>query len=120
MEKGILIGELESKLAEILDNLIVLKGIWETFDGPAFKLVISAVDNNLGEKIPEPFKTEIRDMLTEILGEQDYATACTMASAFADRLIDIPGLDDMTEKMIFDGIFTVVAGLLAKANTEVA
>jgi hypothetical protein len=54
------------------------------------------------------------------LGEQDYAAACVLASTFVDGLVDIPGLDDPTEKMIFDGIFTVIAGLLAKAGTEVA
>jgi len=118
MEKGILIKELESSLASILDDAIKLNGIWETFDGPAFKIVITAVDDNLGEKIPEPFKTEIRDMLTVILGEKDYAKASDLVSGFVDRLVDIPGLDDPTEKFIFDGIFKVVAGLLAKANTE--
>jgi hypothetical protein len=118
MEKGILIGKLESVLASALDNVVKLKGIWETFDGPAFKLVITAVDDNLAEKIPEPYKTQIRDMLTKILEEKDYAAACQMAAEFTDSLIDIPGIDDATEKMIFTGIFTVIAGLLAKIGTE--
>lgn len=118
MEKGILIGKLESVLASALDNVVKLKGIWETFDGPAFKLVITAVDNNLAEKIPEAYKIQIRDMLTKILEEKDYPTACQMAADFVDSLIDIPGIDDATEKMIFTGIFTVVAGLLAKIGTQ--
>jgi hypothetical protein len=118
MEKGILTGTLESKLAEMLDNAVKLKGIWETFDGPAFKITISAVDNNLGEKIPEPYKTTIRDLLTDILEEQDYEEACMKAADFVDGLIDIPGIDDPTEKMIFTGIFTVISGLLAKINTD--
>ena len=118
MEKGILTGTLESMLSEMLDNAVKLKGIWETFDGPAFKITISAVDNNLGEKIPEPYKTTIRDLLTEILEEQDYESACMKAAEFVDGLIDIPGIDDPTEKMIFTGIFTVIAGLLAKIGTE--
>jgi hypothetical protein len=118
MEKGILTAALESKLAEMLDNVVKLKGILEAVDGPAFKIVISAVDNNVAEKIPEPYKTEIRDLLEDILQDQDYASACDKAALFADKLIDIPGIDDVTEKMIFTGIFTVIAGLLAKINTD--
>lgn len=119
MEKGILTSKLEGSLAQMLDDLISLKGILEAVDGPAFKIVISAVDNNVADQIPEPFKTEIRDMLTEILDEKDYPHACQLASDFTDRLIDIPGIDDPTEKMIFTGIFTVIAGLLAKHGTNV-
>jgi hypothetical protein len=118
MEKGILTSALEQKLAEALDNLVKLQGFWETFDGPAFKLAISAIDNNLAEKIPEPYKSTLQSLLTEILEEQDYQAACDMAADFVDGLIDVPGLDDPTEQMIFHGIFTVVAGLLAKIGTK--
>ncbi len=119
MEKGILIEKLETTLGQMADNAIKLPGIWEALDGPAFIIVIKTVDNNLAEKIPEPFKSQIRDMLTEILDEKDYETACIMASNFLDTLIDIPGIDDPTEQMIFSGIFTVIAGLLAKIGTEI-
>jgi len=117
-EKGILTGKLESNLAKELDGVVELKGIWEALDGPAFKIVITTVDNNLAEKIPEPYKTEIRDLLTEVLEEKDYMEAATKAAIFTDRLIDIPGLDDPTERMIFIGIFTAVAGLFIKTGTE--
>lgn len=117
-EKGILTGKLESTLATMADDAIVLKGLWEAIDGPAFKIVITTVDNNLADKIPEPYKTQIREMLTEILEEKDYEEAGQMAADFADGLIDIPGIDDVTERMIFVGIFTVIAGLLAKHGAK--
>lgn len=117
-EKGILTGKLESSLAKDLDDAIELKGIWEALDGVGFKITISAVDNNLADKIPEPYKTELRELLTEVLEEKDYMAAAEKAAIFVDGLIDIPGLDDPTERMIFVGIFTAVAGLFAKKNTD--
>jgi hypothetical protein len=118
MEKGILSSALESKLAEKLDELVKLNGVLEAVDGVAFKIVITAIDNNAAEKIPEPYKTQIAEMLVEILEDQDYQSAALKASELVDSLVDIPGLDDPTEAMIFAGIFTVVAGLLAKIGTD--
>ena len=118
MEKGILSAKLEGILANKLDELVKLKGVWESVDGLAFKIVITTIDNNLADKIPEPQKTDIRELLTEILEEKDYDSACQKAADMIDRLIDIPGLDDATEQLIFTGLFTVVAGLLAKIGTD--
>ncbi len=121
MEKGILTKELECLLAKQLDALVVLKnGILEALDGTAFKIALSTIDDNVADKIPEPWKTNLRAMLTDILEEKDYQEACTKAALLIDELIDIPGLDDDTEHMIFTGIFTVVAGLLAKIGTDAA
>jgi hypothetical protein len=117
-EKGILTSELESKLAVMLDDAVKLTGILEAVDGMAFKIVITAIDNNVADKIPEPYKTTIAELLVDILQEQDYEAACNKAAMFLDTLIDIPGLDDPTEAMIFQGIFTVIAGLLAKIGTD--
>ena len=120
MGNGILTSELESKLATMLDDVVKLKGILETVDGLAFKIAITAIDNNVADKIPEPYKSILASLLIEILEEKDYPAACQLASDFLDELVDIPGIDDPTEKMIFTGIFTVIAGLLAKLNTPVA
>jgi len=118
MEKGILTSALESKLAEKLDELVKLKGVLEAVDGTAFKIAITAIDNNVADKIPEPYKTTIAEVLVDILEDKDYHSACLKAGQFLDDLIDIPGIDDPTEQMIFLGIFTVIAGLLAKIGTD--
>ena len=118
--KGILTPKMESMLAEKLDEIVKLKGALEAVDGMAFKIAISTIDNNLADKIPEPYKTTIAGMLADILEEKDYAAACSKAADFMDELIDIPGLDDPTEAMIFSGVFTLIAGLLAKIGTDAA
>jgi hypothetical protein len=117
-ELGILSSKLEGILAEQLDKLVVLKGILEAVDGTAFKLVISVIDNNLAERIPEPFKSTLAGLLIDIFEETDYNKAALKAAEFVDGLVDIPGLDDTTEKQIFISIFTIVASLFVKPNTD--
>ena len=114
MEKGILLKTVEAKLATILDDVVKLNGFWETIDGVAFRLVISAVDDNLADKIPEPYKTEIRTVIFEIIENEDYDQAVLNAFDFLDSLIDIPGFDDDTERLMFEAIAKmVVAAILA-------
>ena len=113
-EKGILLKTVEAKLATILDDVVKLNGFWETIDGVAFRLVISAVDDNLADKIPEPYKTEIRTVIFEIIENEDYDQAVLNAFDFLDSLIDIPGFDDDTERLMFEAIAKmVVAAILA-------
>jgi len=116
--KGILTPGIEAKIASWLDDQIKLNGILETVDGLAFKLVISQLDNNLGEKIPEPYKTEIREIITAILEDQDYENAITNAFDFVNEQIDIPYLDDETEDLLFKGLISIVLSIVAKINTK--
>lgn len=118
MEKGILSEALESKAGIALDDLIKLNGFLEAVDGLFFTTLIKVLDNNLAEKIPEPYKSEIAKLLVEIFEEEDYATACDLAFDFVNVMVDIPGLDDPTEELVFNGIASVIAGLLAKLNTN--
>ena len=61
-EKGILSKELEVKIAQQLDELIKLNGFLEIIDGKAFQLIIQQIDDNFAEKIPEPYKSEIKEI----------------------------------------------------------
>lgn len=117
-EKGVLTARVEAYLAELADNLVKLKGIWEAFDGPAFHFVFKNVDDTLGEKLPEPYKSTLRTALDEIFMEKSYEVACQRLADLSDLLIDIPGLDDETEKGVFKGIFIALASLMAQAGTE--
>ena len=118
MEKGILTASVESLLASKLDEVVKLKGFWEAVDGVAFKIVITTIDNNLADKIPEEYKLQIRELLTDILEEKDYALACDKAADIIDDLIVFSNVAEATERLIFTGIFTAVAGLLAKIGTD--
>lgn len=56
MEKGIFTKEQEKKLASLLDELIKLKGLFEMVDGLVFTAIISMVDDQLINKLPEEIK----------------------------------------------------------------
>jgi hypothetical protein len=112
MEKGILTKKTEKKLGQGLDDLIKLPTLLEGFDGAAFTLAIRAIDNNFGEKIPEPYKTELREQFELIFDEENYEEAVKKGFDFIDGLIDIPGIDDETERLIFAGLANIVIGLI--------
>lgn len=113
-EKGVLSSQLEELAAKAGDGALVLKGVWEMVDGPAILTSIRLIDNNLGEKVKDPLKTEIREMLDEVLIEKNPDAACQIFADYMDSLVDIPGLDDASEQMIFRGAMSIVAGWLAK------
>ena len=115
MEKGILSKELESTLAKLADDAIKLPGVWEILDGTGFKIAIAIIDDNVAEKIPEPYKAQITAILEKILKEKDYEAAALLVADAVDLLVDVPGIDDATEKFMFVGFFTALAGLLIKA-----
>ena len=119
-DKGILTKEVEQKLGKTLDDLVKLGGVWETVDGLAFKLAISGLDDLLGEKIPEPYKSEIRGLIINIIEEQDYEEAVEQAFYFIDTIVDIPGMDDEMESLIFTGLAQIVIGVLVSLKKDEA
>ena len=113
-EIGVLSSKLEKVVGRKLVEVLKVKGLLAMALNALAPALVSAFDNNLAEKIPEPYNQKIEDTLVIILEEGDYEKAVVMATAFADSLVDIPGIDDVMEKMIFDGLAMVIAGLLAK------
>lgn len=117
-EKGLLTKKMEQDAAKWLDDKVNVPAYLEPFDGMIFKLIITQIDDNFGEKVPEPYKTEIREILVDILEEKDYQAALYKAMDFADSLIDIPYFDDETEALIFKGFAEILAAILANMNIE--
>jgi hypothetical protein len=113
-EKGLLSKAMESKIAKWLDDQVKLDGIFELVDGIAFKLLISQLDNSFGEKIPEPYKTKIQEIIVIVFEEEDIEKAIGTALDFIDEMVDIPYLDDESEKLLFDGLLMVLLSILAK------
>lgn len=64
-------------LASLVDDAIKFKNpILEAIDGPTIKGVVTLVDNQLFDKIPEEYHQNINEMVSEIL-EKDYEQAVT-------------------------------------------
>ena len=70
----VLTKEVRQKLTTLLDDLVKLKGIAETLDGPIIGGGLNFIDKQYGDKIPEPLQTMIRETLHKVLVDENYET----------------------------------------------
>ena len=108
-EKGILTTEQEKALATMLDDAIKLKGILELIDGYVFKALITFVDDKYLDQLQSNVKGKLAELATAVIAK-DVAAAETIAADTLNMLIDIPGLDEDAEGLIFKGIVEIVVG----------
>lgn len=110
-EKGILTAEQEKKLAELLDNVIKLKGFLELVDGYVFKALITFLDDKFADKIKIEIKVKLAELVDAVLAE-DIETAETLAAEVVNMLLDVPGLDEEAEGLLFKGIIQLLVGVI--------
>lgn len=117
MEKGILTAVQEKKLAQLLDDLVKLKGVLEFIDGYVFKFVITLLDDKVVDKLREDIKIKLAALIDAVLGE-DVPLAEQLAADIINGLVDIPGLDEESEGLIFKGVIELFVGaILNKVET---
>ncbi len=109
MGEGIFTVEQEKKLAELLDNVVKLKGVAEFIDGYLFKAVITFVDDKFIDKIKEEIKVKLSALAEACLAE-DVELAEELAADLMNSLIDIPGLDEESEGLLFKGVIELIVG----------
>jgi len=116
VKKGVISPAIREMLAVWLDEKIYVGKVLEPFDKMIFKVLINQIDDRFGDNIPEPYKSKIEETLILIFEEKDLNEAVIRAFTFLDELVDIPFFDDESERLIFEGLATLVAGILAKLN----
>ena len=107
--KGILTKEQEQIFAQMIDDAIKAKGFLEVVDGYAAKVVVTLVDDNLLEKLPEAVKVSLSELADACIDE-DVDRAEDVVSDLLNALVDVPGLDEEAEGMIFSGAIHLIAG----------
>ena len=113
MEKGIFTKEQEKKLASLLDELIKLKGLFEMVDGLVFTAIISMVDDQLINKLPEEIKIKLSELAEAVIAE-DVEEAELLATDLINQLLDIPLLDEDTEGLLIGSLIRlIVSSVLA-------
>lgn len=117
-EKGLLTKKMENQIAAWLDDQLKLNGVFEMIDGVGIKLIITQLDNTYGEKIKEPYKTKISETISVVFEEKDATKALTISVNFLDEIIDVPYLDDESEKLLFQGLLTILLTVLSKILPE--
>ncbi len=110
-EKGILTLEQEKKLAELLDNVIKLKGFLELVDGYVFKALITFLDDKFADQIKVEIKLKLAELVDAVLAE-NVELAEEKATEIINMLIDIPGLDEESEGLLFKGIIQLLVGVI--------
>ena len=113
MDKGILTVVQEKKLAQILDDAVKVSGVFELIDGYLFKILLTFLDDTYADKLSVEIKTEL-GQLAEALMASDWDAAELVATSIINRLINIPGLDEDSEGLLFKGIIEIVVGAVLK------
>lgn len=114
MEVGIFTKRVISALAVVLDGLIAFKNILlESADGMLWSLILNGLNKNVADKIPEPLKTELRDMIDALYAERDVAKGALMAAEIYQRLVKLPfEHSEENEKQAFLAIAQLGLGYL--------
>lgn len=112
-DKGIWKEDQEKLLAKAVDNAYQGKGILELVDGYVAKVAISIIDDTQLEKLPEDLKPKLSE-LTDLALAEDVEGAEKLAAEILNARIDIPGIDEEAEYVIFEGALTLLVGAVIK------
>ena len=118
--KGLLTPEQEKFLGELIDEKVKFKNpILEAIDGSVFKVLITVIDDNLGDKLPdEEWQNPLAEIANAAMAE-DWDLVQSLGAKLLDSKINIPGVDDISEAMIFDsGIKLIVSIILQFASKK--
>ena len=99
MEEGILTSEQEKTLSALLDDAIKLKGVAEF------------VDDKFIDKLKEEIKIKLAALVEAVMAE-DVELAEQLATELVNSLIDIPGLDEESEGLLFKGVIEIIVGAI--------
>ena len=107
MEKGIFTLEQEKKLAGLLDEAIKLKGILELVDGVVFRALLTLLDDQLIDKLPEEIKIKLAEIAEAVIDE-DVEKAEILATELINALIDVPLLDEESEGLLIGALVRLI------------
>ena len=112
-EKGIFTLEQEKKLAGLLDDAIKLKGVMELVDGLVFRQLLTLLDDQLINKLPEAIKVKLAQIAEAVIAE-DVETAETLATDLINSLIDVPVLDEESEGLLIGALVRLIVSSVLK------
>lgn len=115
-EKGILTRDQEKAFAKLVDDSIKAKGLVELFDGYAARSLITLIDDEGIERLN--LKPELKNklgVLADAALSEDIETAETVGAEIINMLVDIPGLDEDAEAVMFEGAVKILVGAVVTA-----
>lgn len=112
-DKGVLTVVQEKKLAEILDSAVKVSGVWEFIDGYLFKILLTFLDDTYADKLSVEIKTKLSELANALMAN-DIEAVEQIATDIINALIDVPGLDEDAEGLLFKGIIEIIVGAVLK------
>ena len=110
--KGIISPRGENLLAKLLDEKVKWKNpLIEAVDGKVFKIFIKTIDNTFLDKIPQEWQNPIEPIIEAAIDKQ-WLTAGELIAQLGVDKIDIPWLDEESERLLFTSIIALVSGLI--------
>lgn len=110
--KGLFLPEQEDFLAEVLDNFFKFKNpIMESFDKTFFKLLVQTADNQGLDKIPVIWKEDLIPVIDAAI-LLDVEEVRRLSTDLLNKKIDIPGIDEEAELMVFDSFTRFVVSAI--------
>jgi len=110
---GFLTPDQEKLLAEALDEFLKFRNaIMEKMDGPVALLVIRGVDNRFADRINPEWKTPLIPIIDRALAG-DIEQTRQLVTDMMNNKIDIPGVQEDIELMMFDGFTRFAAAAVA-------
>jgi hypothetical protein len=110
---GIWNEQQEKVIAQAIDDVYKAKGLLELVDGYLAKVVIALIDDNGLEKLPDDIKPKL-SQLTDLALAGDVEGCNQLGAEILNARIDIPGLDEDSEYIVFEGALTIIVGALIK------
>lgn len=102
-------------IADQVENGIQTTGIIEILDKPFAKTLCKITNRTLSDKLTDETKQTINSIFDQVI-EKDFDEGIEILTDFANRKIDIPGMNDKTEDILFDSIKYILQLILFKES----
>ena len=122
MEKGIITKEMEAFWGKLIADNLSLNGLPKTLAGWGLPVLIRVIDDNYGDKVPQPWKDYATQLLTSVylvvndgsVDEQELQGTIDLCVTIINEKIDIPLVDEDDEAFIFQSTLKFIASFVFK------
>ena len=119
---GLLTEEQEKFFAGVIADEVPVSGLWKLSLKWTLPILVGAIDDNYGEKVPEPWANYARQLFTSTylalqdgkFSEEEQEQIVTLCADILNKEIDIPLLEEDDEAVVFLQLLKLIASLLKK------
>lgn len=125
-KKGLLTKDEEKFFAKLIVEEINIEGLWKPLVRWTLPMLLGALDDNVGDKLPEPWQSHTEKLTTmvyesmqdKILTEAEQNEILTYTAEVINAEVDIPYLDEEQEGLTFITLLKFLASIVRKWAKE--